>query len=76
MNKTPSTFFTDEERAEIIKTYGPAITRIQAGKITGTSERTIGRLIDAGQLKLYRVGCARALRLKTTDVLDIMQEES
>ncbi|MDU5025244.1 MAG: hypothetical protein E6261_03995 [Cutibacterium avidum] len=73
-SKTPSTFFPDEDRAEILKTYGPAITRIQAGKITGTSERTIGRLIDAGQLKLYKVGCARALRLKTTDVLDVLEQ--
>lgn len=73
-SKTPSAFFTDEERAEILNTYGPSITKAQAGVITGTSERTIGRLVDAGQLKLYKVGCARALRLKTTDVLDVLEQ--
>jgi hypothetical protein len=65
--------FTDAERQAILDEYGPLVTRKTAAKIIGSSERTVGRQVDAGRLKLYKVGCARSLRVKTTDVLALQQ---
>ena len=65
--------FTDAERQAILDEYGPLVTRRVAAKIIGSSERTIGRQVDAGRLKMYKVGCARSLRVRPTDVLDLVE---
>ena len=70
---TSNGLYTAEERQKILDEVGPLITRATAAKLIGSSERTIGRQIDAGLLKLYKIGRARSLRVKTADVLDLVE---
>lgn len=52
---------------------GPFITYRQAAPLVGASVRTLRRETERGKLPLYRVGSARVLRLRTADVLALVE---
>ncbi len=62
------------ELAELIAQYGRFVTYPQAAEITTASVRTLKRLTAAGDLPAYRIGRARVLRLKTEDVLGLIEK--
>lgn len=57
----------------MIEKYGENITYPIAAKITSASVRTLKRETAAGRLPCYQIGRARALRVKTADVLALVQ---
>lgn len=58
----------DPELADALIEYGRYMTYAQAAEYTGTSERTLKRMTQRGELPLYRIGRTRSYRMKTTDV--------
>lgn len=52
---------------------GTFITYQDAAPLVGVSVRTLRRETERGKLPLYRVGSARALRLRTADVLALVE---
>lgn len=65
--------FDADERQEILDRYGRFVSKSQASEIISCSERTIGRQIEQKLLNLYTVGRSRTLRLKTVEVLALME---
>lgn len=63
----------EAELAKLIVQYGRFVTYPQAAEITTASVRTLKRLTAAGDLPAYRIGRARVLRLKTEDVLSLIE---
>lgn len=63
----------DPETQAAIEQYGHRVGFKAAAKIAGCSERTIRRLVEQGELPCYRVGSARVLRVKTVDVLALVE---
>ena len=51
--------------------YPALVTYAQAAEIVGVSERTLTRM-PADELPVYRVGSARAYRLRLDDVLNLL----
>lgn len=49
------------------------IGRPQAAKLIGYSVRSLDRDIEAGRLALYRIGRGRVLRVRTADVLALVE---
>ena len=68
MPKTPST-----ELADYLERYGNFITYPQAAEITAVSTRTLKRLTATGELPCYRVGRTSVMRLKTADVVSLIE---
>ena len=65
--------FTDAEAAELRGAYGRFIGLADAARELDISRRTLDRAIRAGDIKMYKVGRARAYRLRTDDVLGLMK---
>lgn len=59
--------------ARMIDQHGEFISRPMAARLTGTSSRTISRMIDDGVIPLYKIGPRRALRVRTADVLGLVE---
>ena len=57
--------------ASIRATYPAMVTYAQAAEIAGVAERTLKRM-SREQLPVYRVGSARAYRLRLDDVLNLL----
>lgn len=57
----------------LIEQHGRFIGYPTAATITACSVRTLKRLTAAGQLPAYRIGRARVLRLKTEDVVALIE---
>lgn len=64
---------TPPELAAVAEQLGTFATYQQAAEMLGTSVRTLRRATEAGELPLYRVGRARVLRLRTADVLALVE---
>ena len=62
-----------EDLADIIAKYGRFVSHPQAAEITTASLRTLRRATAAGDLPAYRIGRARVLRLKTEDVVALIE---
>lgn len=62
-----------EDLADIIAKYGRFVSYPQAAEITTASLRTLRRATAAGDLPAYRIGRARVLRLKTEDVVALIE---
>lgn len=60
--------------SDLAAQYGRFVTYPQAAEITTASVRTLKRLTAAGDLPAYRIGRARVLRLKTEDVLGLIEK--
>lgn len=58
---------------ELVELYGRFVSFPQAVEITTVSRRTLERLIEAGDLPVYRIGRARTYRLRTEDVAGLIQ---
>jgi excisionase family DNA binding protein len=61
------------ELLELAKSHPAMIGYPEAAKLTGSSVRTLKRLTAAGDLPCYRVGRARVLRVRTADVVALVQ---
>lgn len=61
------------ELAAAIAEFGRYVTYPRAAQITTASVRTLKRLTASGDLPAYRIGRARVLRLKTEDVLGLIE---
>lgn len=72
-NRTTAGIATTLRDSPILDEHGPFIGYPAAAKITGASVRTLKRETKAGKLPCYRVGSARVLRLKTADVLALVE---
>lgn len=64
---------TRDELAAAIAEHGRFITYPTAAELTTASVRTLKRETAAGNLPCYRIGRARALRVKTEDALKLVQ---
>jgi len=63
----------DPEIDDAIAKYGERISYPVAAEISGASIRTLKRLSQSGHLPCYRIGPARVLRVKTADVLALIE---
>jgi len=64
---------SNPELASLATEFGQFVTYTQAAGITTASVRTLKRLTSAGDLPCYRIGRARALRLRTADVVALIE---
>ena len=62
---------TSDPFASFRDTYPAMVTYAQAAEIIGVAERTLKRM-SREQLPVYRVGSARAYRLRLDDVLNLL----
>lgn len=62
---------TSDPFASFRDTYPAMVNYAQAAEIVGVSERTLKRM-PADELPVYRVGSARAYRLRLDDVLNLL----
>lgn len=69
----PKTNTASPELESILDAYPHLVSYPTAAKITGASVRTLKRETAAGRLPCYRVGSARVLRLRTADVLALVE---
>ncbi len=70
--KTASKLTPDAQA--LVDEYGRMVTYPQAAQITAVSVRTLKRETAAGRLPCYRVGKSRTLRVKTLDVLALIEQ--
>lgn len=61
------------ETIAAIEKYGERITYPVAAELIGVSERTLKRETKRGNLPCYRIGSARCLRVKTADVMALVE---
>ena len=61
------------EMAAIAAEHGVFMTFAQAAEVVGVSVRTLKREVAGGHLALYRVGRSRSYRLRTADVIGMIQ---
>lgn len=64
---------TPPELAAIAAGLPPFIGYPEASKLTTLSVRSLKRETDAGRLPCYRLGRARVLRVRTADVLALIE---
>lgn len=64
---------TPPELAAIAAELPPFIGYAEASKLTTLSVRSLKRESDAGRLPCYRIGRARVLRVRTADVLGLVE---
>lgn len=57
----------------LVAGYGNLVSFPQAAKITSTSVRTMKRLAERGEIRVYRIGRTRVYRLRTADVAQLLQ---
>lgn len=70
---SPSARTLSPEEDAALKQHGLYLTRQEMAKLLGISLRTVNREIAAGQLRLYRIGHGRNLRVKTLDALNLVE---
>ncbi|HMQ77821.1 MAG TPA: helix-turn-helix domain-containing protein [Flavobacteriales bacterium] len=59
---------------EAVQLHGRFITYPTAALLLSTSARTLKRLTARGELPCYRIGRTGAMRVKTEDVLNLIQQ--
>lgn len=69
----PTTTATPPELAAIAADLPPFIGYSVASKLTTLSVRSLKRETEAGRLPCYRLGRARVLRVRTADVLALVE---
>ena len=62
------------ELQSLVDEHGVFITYPHAAELVGVNPRTLKRLTQAGELRCYKVGSARALRVRTADVLALVEQ--
>lgn len=65
--------FSSSEIAELIDEYGRFVDITTAAKITTVSRRTLGRYVNDGVIKMWRVGPRRAPRFKTRELVALFE---
>lgn len=65
--------FTPQDRSAALQKHGKFVGYPQAAELLGCSVRTLKRLTADGQLPCYRIGRTRTLRVKTADVLALVE---
>ena len=63
-----------KEIAQLIQDHGVYLSVPQAAELVAVSAKTINRMIQRGELHAYQIGKARIVRVKTADVLDLVQQ--
>lgn len=52
-----------------LEEYGPLLSRPEAAALACCSVRTIERMVERGELPMFRVGSTRTYRIRTKDLL-------
>lgn len=64
---------TTSELDALVEEHGLFLTYPAAAKLIGVNPRTLKRLTQSGELACYKVGSARALRVRTADVFGLVE---
>ena len=65
--------FTESEQNAILKEHGRLVSFPRAAEITGVCDKTLHRMANRGELHVYKVGTSNAVRLRTIDVLALVE---
>lgn len=68
-----STAFTESEREAILKEHGRLVSFPRAAAIAGVCDKTLHRMANRGELHVYKVGTSHSVRLRTLDILDLVE---